>query len=185
MIYEPEPAEPYEWVEFLRPQDLRRARHLPEWTGSLEPIPVRCYDGLRADFPWVLSQVLVIRERALELMWDLLFEDTERIPLVDRGERLFMLRCLHVLDVVDDTRSDIVSDEEGPLYYRSYAIRDAGIDPVIFTVPGKGSPTFVTDGFVERATTCGLKGLDFRACVPQNSSDRPTSGPWSGTAPSS
>ena len=172
-IFQPVCAEGYEWVN---PCDSTDYRIFSEFDGrprsdSWKPIKVRRVrpdDKLGfnpSDFPWLVSDALVMRRTALDALRDILEVHGEVLPLAtDDGVDLFVhnTRTVDALDrerssmeYFPDATNQIMSIHK--LVFLESAIRDLDM----FRLSQQGLPTYVSERFVERVKSAGLRGLDF------------------------
>ncbi|MEM9490682.1 MAG: DUF1629 domain-containing protein, partial [Myxococcota bacterium] len=168
-IYQPIGADDYECVVCCDSEDYDV---FDEFDGSprsatWRPIAVRRYPGdegergLPSDFPWMVSDVLVLRERAVIALRDMLDRHGELLPLDDHDGVGLVAYNVHTVDALDESRSGIlripgsprIMDIERPAFIES-AVR--GLD--IFRLPYRAMPTYVSQGFVDRVASAGLVG---------------------------
>ncbi len=81
------------------------------------------------------------------------------------GERVLLYNVTCVLDALDEQGSKIVRfDDGGILTVEKYEfLRKVVAENEIFKLPGRSSPVFVTDDFVERVRQSGLRGCRLNA----------------------
>jgi hypothetical protein len=127
-----------------------------------------------SDFPWLVSQALVMRRPAMEALQDFLKADGEILPLAtDDDVELFVFNA-RVKDAMDEARSSVVTfpGTNRIMQVKRIAFIEAAIQGVnVFRLPHRGSATYVSQHFVDRVTSTGLCGLQFN-CV-WNSKESP------------
>jgi hypothetical protein len=172
VIYKPMVGEGFEWVNCVNGDDYEiflsfdgspRQEH---WT----PVKARrvrmdersaCYPS---DFPWLGTDALVMRRKAVDALRDLLEANGEILPLEDEGgAELFVLNA-RVLDALDEQRSEIVRfpSSDRIMRIKSVAFQESvvrGAD--IFRLPLRASSTYVSERFIEAVAKAGLVGLEF------------------------
>jgi hypothetical protein len=171
-IYEPLVAEGYEWVNAIRDEDYEVFYSFDgkPCAATWKPIAVR---RVRADegrvfkpsdFPWLGRHALILRRAARDALHDIMDAHGEMLPLsTDDGVELFVLNA-RVIDALDEASSSLtrlpgtnrIVRIEKPAFYAS-AIQGADI----FRLPHRATPTYVSERFVDRVKTAGLRGLVF------------------------
>lgn len=120
-----------------------------------------------SDFPWLLSQALGMRRRAVVALRDLLDAHGEVLPLAtDEDVELFVFNA-RVVDALDEKRSSVIRFPESGriMYMLETAFRESMVDKVdISRLPYRASLTYVSDQFVARVKEAGLTGLDSSRC---------------------
>ena len=119
--------------------------------------------GLPSDFPWLGSHVLVMRKRAVLALRDIFDAQGELLPLRLDGVELFAFNA-RTVDALDESKSDLmrIPDTERIMLIRRpvfIASKIHGLD--IFRLPHRGSPTYVSQNFVDRVASARLVGLEF------------------------
>ena len=119
--------------------------------------------GLQSDFPWLGSDVLVMRKRAVLALRDIFDAHGELLPLRLDGVELFAFNA-RTVDALDESKSDLmrIPDTERIMLIRRpvfIASKIHGLD--IFRLPHRGSPTYVSQNFVDRVASARLVGLEF------------------------
>lgn len=118
-----------------------------------------------SDFPCYPGGDLILRQRAVFALRDILEEGGEILPLkTDDNVPLFVLNVTRVLDAKDEDKSHIVRfpDSGQSMTVWAHAFHEPVIrDVPFFKLPYRGSPMFVGEPFRERVQEAGLVGLDF------------------------
>jgi hypothetical protein len=139
--------------------------------ASWRPIPVRIVhedEGralVESDAPWLGSNALIFRPRAIELLAPLLPEYGEILALDCREAEVSIYNPTRVLEALDEGNSRLRKFNNGRvMMVESYDFRPTVIaDTVVFKIPTlRVSPTFVTQRFVDLWRSSGLRGLQFR-----------------------
>lgn len=171
VIFQPLVTTGYEWVNTIDRNDYEEFLRLD---GKLRgedwrPIAVRRvradeHQEFRAsDFPW-LGFALIMRRSAVDALRDILDRSGELLPLkTDDGTELFVLNA-QAIDALDEGNSTLIRFQGSNRIMRITKpafIPSAVKDIDIFRLPHRGSPTFVSQRFVDRVEAAGLKGLDF------------------------
>jgi hypothetical protein len=167
-------AEGFEWVNAIDPADYEVFLSLDgkPRAAAWKPIPVRRVKADKrskshpSDFPWLGVHALVMRRSAVDALRDLLEANGEVLPLAtDDGLELFVLNA-RTVDALDEARSSLLrfpSTNRIMRIQRPAFVPSAveGVD--VFRLPYRAMPTYVSDRFVERVKSAGLKGLEFDA----------------------
>ncbi|MDR1229936.1 MAG: hypothetical protein LBK61_00900 [Spirochaetaceae bacterium] len=172
MIFRPIGKKDYECLNAVNKDDYNVLASLdgtPRKT-TWKPIVVRCVRAdkrqkqLVSDFPW-LGRVLYFRERAAEVLKDMLEENGEMLPIItEDGVNLYVHNTFVLPNVLDEEKTsfwrvegiDRILGVKRPVFYEK-VIR--GID--MFRLPFRSSATYVSDRFVELVAKNNLKGLEF------------------------
>jgi hypothetical protein len=172
-FFEPMVREGYEWVNCVNQADYEvfaRLEGSPQG-NAWKPVPVRRvradeqHDFRPSDFPWLGSDALVMRRKAVEALRDLLDSNGEVLALsTDDGVELFVLNA-QVIDALDEPNSSLLKFPGTNRIMRirkcAFVVRAVeGVD--IFRLPHRASSTYVSGRFVERVLEAGLKGLEFK-----------------------
>jgi hypothetical protein len=171
-ISEPMVTEGYEWINCVNQEDYEvfaafdgspRSTH---W----KPILVRRVraDARHAfkasDFPWLGSHALVMRRTAVDTLRDVLEAHGEILPLATEDDvELFVLNA-RVVDALDEARSSLMKfpGTNRIMRIKKVAFVDSRIrDLDMFRLPHRASSTYVSDRFVQRVKSAGLRGLKF------------------------
>jgi hypothetical protein len=118
--------------------------------------------GPKGDFPWLLD-VPVFSSRAMRALRDLLEGHGEIIPMTIEGEEYFLFNVTKVIDALDEVNSEVIKYFESPKIMRipRYIFSAEKLSGVmIFKIPNFYR-VFVTDPFIERVKSAGLKGFWF------------------------
>jgi hypothetical protein len=177
-IFEPWPEEESEIIHPVRPEDYETIAVLingERRAASWRPIPIKVIreDQGRtltyADSPYLGSDALIFRPRAIEVMEPLLSKNGELLPLMCEGTELFVFNPVRLEDALDEAESDVERFSGGRIMminrhvFRPDVI--AGIDA--FKIPNlRVSQTYVSETFVTRWNNGGLSGLDFKQVWP-------------------
>ena len=128
------------------------------------PIPVQHEPGVRrpSAFPWCGHNVVVMRQRALDVLRPIVERHGEILPLASRGEPLFMLNVTTVVDGLDQAASELVRFADGAIMdiprhaFRADVI--SGVD--VFKLSGlRASMVYVTGKVIQAALAAGLDGF--------------------------
>ncbi|OHV69416.1 hypothetical protein LCM4577_22780 [Mesorhizobium sp. LCM 4577] len=131
--------------------------------GRQPPVMRRVEGGerLSSDFPWLGEHAPLLRRPAVDALADALRPYGELVAL--RGEEVWLLNVTHVIDALDEARSQIVRFYDGDiLAIERYAFDAEKIGTAeVFKLPMRASPVFVDDVFVERVRKAGLRNVSF------------------------
>lgn len=119
---------------------------------------------LESDSPWLGSDALIFRKRALQRVGAFLEEHGELLPLrcPDADLAIFNPK---VVDAFDEAASSVLRFSSGRIMHvTKHVFRgDVVAETSAFKIPNlRASPTFVSERFVELWNSAGLKGLDFK-----------------------
>ena len=172
LIYQPHGGEGYEFLNCQNSDDYEVFHQLDgspradQWK-PVEVLRVRADGGRKfnpSDFPWLFSDVLVMRRRAVDALRDILDAHGEILPLAtDDDVELFAFNSLTV-DALDEARSTVerFPDSNEIMWIKKIAFIETAIHGLdIFRLPGRASATYVSERFVDRVNAAGLVGLDF------------------------
>ncbi len=174
MIYEPLVAEGYEWVNCCDDADYEIFWSLDgsSRTKNWKAVKVRRVraDERQAfnasDFPWLGAHALVMRQKTVEALRDMLERSGEILPLAtDDGTVLWVLNVTRVLDAIDEQHSEVLRFPGSGRIMRikSLAFLEPTVRGVdIFRLPHRASSTYVSDRFVKAVQGAGLEGLEFK-----------------------
>jgi hypothetical protein len=131
----------------------------------VEALDVRPADE---DAPWgdcthLSTDLLVLSERARELLADLVGEDGRWIPVRGAGRSFVALYVTSVVDVLDEERSKIRYLPSGGVFQiEEYRFRDDAVSgaPNIFRIP-QTTQLLVKEAFRRRVAERGLLGFEF------------------------
>ena len=172
VIYRPMTAHNYEWVICCKSDDydIFHTFDGSSRSGTWRPISVRrCpaderQKGLPSDFPWLSSDVLVMRKRAIMALRDLLDAHGELLPLAtDDDVELFAFNA-RVVDALDESKADIVRapDTGEIMFIEQVAFTESKIQELdIFRLPYRANPTYISQRFIDRVRSAELVGLEF------------------------
>ena len=174
LIYKIEPA-PCEMLLHRGGADLDRFLAIAgtALADQWEPIAVKFYrrdDHTRerlpyADFPFLESRVLVMRDRAIGIASPLLAPYGEFLPLKARKAELSLFHSTWVIDALDEERSEIVRFDDGRIMIiESYAFR-SGVLPerAAFLLPQERDTIYYTEALVQELDALGLTGIAWSA----------------------
>lgn len=177
MIYKPLVAEGYEWVIACDDRDFETFAEFDgsRRSSSWKPIKVlraKADDddpGRPSDFPWLGASTLVFRRRAVEELRDLLEASGEILPLATTDDvELFVLNA-QLVNALDEQRASLIKfpGTNRIMHIQKVAFVDRKIQGLdLFRLPHRGSPTYVSERFVERVNAAGLVGLEFNRVWP-------------------
>lgn len=172
IIYEPVGEDDYECLNCDISDDYEVFRNFDGSSRikTWRPIKVRSHPadqsqkGLPCDFPWLGSDVLVMRKRAVLALRDILDAHGELLPLVlPDGVELQAFNA-RTVDALDEPQSNImrVPNTNRIMYIKRVAFIEANIRGLdIFRLPHRASPTYVSQRFVDRVESAELVGLEF------------------------
>jgi hypothetical protein len=175
MVFRPIVKKNYEWLNAVNDTDYKVFRSLDGTPrkATWKPIVVRCVrmdkrsKQLVSDFPWLPEGLLTFREKAMEVLKDMLKKYGELLPLVtEKGEILYLHNATLVLPNALDEDKTVFYRVEGidrilgvrKAVFREDVVR--GVD--MFRLPFTSSGTYVSDRFVDLVNKHNLKGLEFR-----------------------
>lgn len=119
----------------------------------------------KGDFPSLIPNVPVFSRRAVEALRDLLEGHGEILPVMISGDEYFLLNVTRVVDALDESNSEVIRFEGSSkvLNIRSHSFYEEKLFGImIFKIPQVITmDVFVTDAFVERVRSAGLKGFWF------------------------
>ncbi|GAA4994450.1 hypothetical protein [Actinopolymorpha pittospori] len=170
------PVGEYEFISTVDEDDLELVGELDATsrTADWSPVEVRIFSEdddtgaplQRADFPWLGSWALVLRDRAIDLAGPVLAPFGEFLPLTCADAAVTCFNGLELIDALDESRSQIV---RFPSSGRIMAIEKHGFRPEmipersVFKIPQEQlGPLFYTEPVVDDLRALGLTGLDFR-----------------------
>ncbi len=128
------------------------------WDPDMRRLP-------KGDFPSLATNVPVFSRKAATTLADLLEGNGEMLSTTIAGEEYFLFNVTRVIDALDESKSDIVRFEGKSkiMDIETHSFLAEKLEQtVIFKIPQ--IPTmdvFVTDPFVERVQSAGLKGFRF------------------------
>lgn len=169
-VYKPSFEDGYEWVMPVGSTDpLRRLPSrqpgdpwTPLWVYSLSPDEGQ--PAKKADMPWYGAKLLVVRQRAREVLARVLRDDAEMLPVYcDEGEDMWLVNTWRVADALDEELSQVERFSSGRIMtVHRYAFREQAVAGLrCFRIPQK-SVMFVTDEVAEAVRAAGLRGTSFR-----------------------
>jgi hypothetical protein len=178
MIYEPLVKSGYEWINAIDAADYEKFLSFDGTSrvDSWKAIPVRRVraddrqDCRESDFPWLGSHALVLREKAVRALRQLISPFAEILPLeTDDGTKLSVLNVLCVVNALDEERSAIErfgSSNRIMRVTRPHFRLEAIHGLAMFRLPFRASPTYLSREFVDAVSGARLVGLEFRPVWP-------------------
>lgn len=161
-------ANRYRWLSAVREEDfdalvgrpnLRRATWTPIYVEYLNDKLNRKLP--KGDFP-TFGTVPTFTQKAVDVLFDILVENGELLPLTSAEGPFYVFNVTRVVDALDKEQSDLKRFSDGTIMrVVRYAFDPQAIGELsIFRVPEL--PTeFVTQRFVDRVESAGLKGFAF------------------------
>jgi hypothetical protein len=116
----------------------------------------------KGDYPGLIPNVPVFSERALHSLRDLLDGQGEALPVVCSGERYFLFNVTRVVDALDEDQTVFERFSSGKIMdiEQHVFLPDRIVGLTIFKIPQViRMDVFVTDPFVDRVRSAGLKGF--------------------------
>lgn len=118
----------------------------------------------RGDFPSLYGIEVIFSERALQMLWPLIQNSVQIVPLQCEEEKLYLIHTTNTIDVLDRAQSKIkwLPDYEEKIVFQvdHYVFHEERIGgETIFKVPEMFTSTFVSDTFRKAVEEHGLKGL--------------------------
>lgn len=134
------------------------------WTGKekFSLTPERLPKG---DTPGLSSHIPVFSARALKVLADFLERRGELLPILCDRETYFLFNVTHVIDALDEPNCDIERFNGGRIMSidRYAFVEKKLMGEILFKLPQAPLGwVYVTDPFVDRVKTEGLKGFKFR-----------------------
>jgi hypothetical protein len=172
-IYVPAVQEGYEWVLPVDEAD-HEVFHGMDGTprrAGWRPVPVYRVTTTSAgtpraesDLPWLGSHVLVLRDKAVGALGDVLAGYGELMPLSCPDTELWVFNALRVVDALDEERSTLrrftsgrIADIQRHVFHPD---RVAGVE--VFRLPQTPrGPLCLSGDFVDRVHSAGLRGAGF------------------------
>jgi len=115
-----------------------------------------------SDFPWLLHNVLVLRERIMAGLRPTLMEYGEFLPLTCE-EPVWLYNVTSIVDALDEERSTIVRfDDGGILNIERHVFKPDAIGELqIFSLPRRASDIYLREPVVKRIGELGCVGVAF------------------------
>jgi Immunity protein family (Imm11) len=172
-IYVPAVQEGYEWVLPVDEAD-HEVFHGLEGTlrrAGWRPVPICRLTTTRtgapraeSDQPWLSSHVLVLRDKAVAALGDMLSDHGELLPLSCPDTELWVFNALRLVDALDEGRSTLVRFAGGRIAdiqrHVFHPDRVAGVE--IFKLPQMPRGwLYLSADFVDRVQSAGLRGVGF------------------------
>lgn len=135
------------------------------------PIPMRIVredEGQKlatSDSPWLGANALIFRPNAVAALGHLLRNNGELLPLECPEAELSIYNATRIVDALDESASSVLRFSNGRIMLvQRYVFRAEAIDDIdVFKIPNlRVSPTFLSQHFVDRWKTSGLRGLEFK-----------------------
>lgn len=177
-IFQPVNADGYEFChpsnteDFLKIPDLiDGTRRAPTWIPLSVRLIRKDHRGRHlkeSDSPWIGSDTLILRERAVAALRPMLLAHGELLPLSCSDATLLMLNVTRVLPAIDEAASGVRYGKSGGIrWVDRYVFREdviAGSD--IFRMTKlRGGPVLVTQQFIDLWQSSGLRGLEFKPAL--------------------
>lgn len=170
-VYKPRFVDGYEWVmpvgstDPIRQLPARRPGDpwSPMWVYLLSPSEDN-QAAKRADMPWHGSTVLVVRQKAKEVLEKVLANDAEMLPLYcENGEDLWLVNPRRVVDALEEDLSQVERFSSGRIMAVSrYVFREEAVAGLrCFRIPQQAT-MFVTAEVAEAVRAAGLLGTTFQ-----------------------
>lgn len=171
-IYEPLNVDGYECVNACDPRDYEVFHGLDGSPRAKDWRPIRVRrmrpDDLQtfkpSDFPWLDSHALVMRRTAIAALGDILETHGEVLPLATDDDIELFVFNVRTVDALDEERSSIMRfpDTNRIMWIKKAIFIPSKIrDLDLFALPHRGTSTYVSDRFVSRVESSGLRGLTF------------------------
>lgn len=120
--------------------------------------------AMPSDFPWLGLGTLVLKERAVEALRDMLDANGEILPLdISDGGGLYIYNA-QVIEALDESASEIMrvpGTNRIMLVKKPAFVASALVGVDIFRLPHRASSTYVSDRFVSRVADASLVGITF------------------------
>ena len=172
-IYVPAVQEGYEWVLPVDEADHEVFRGLDgtPWRAGWRPVPVYRLRTTRtsapraeSDLPWLASHLLVLREKAVAALGDVLADYGKLLPLSCPDAELWVFNALRLVDALDEEQSTLVRFTGGRIAdiqrHVFHPDRVAGVE--IFRLPQMPRGWLYLSGdVVDRVQSAGLRGAGF------------------------
>ena len=129
------------------------------WNPEMSRLP-------KGDYPFLMLGLPIFTRRAIEVLGDLLEGNGEIIPTTCEGDQIFFFNVTKVIDALDESDSEVIRFDDSSDVMRigrHVFFRIKLVGSLIFKIPQW--PTrrvYVTDRFVKRVESTGLKGFWFR-----------------------
>jgi hypothetical protein len=122
----------------------------------------------KSDFPYLASNVLLLREKAVNALADMLLRHGELLPVrADDGSAMQLYHTTCFVDALNRKASEIRYFDSGRIMgvWRAVLLPEpiAGLDA--FRLSSHSSPLYVSQSFKDRVEAAKLKGLVFEACT--------------------
>jgi len=171
-ICTPQAQEGFEWVRPVKDDDfefvttLAGTRHKSGWTPlSVRTISVDRGEHIKqSDFPFMGGHVLVLGDRARQVVAPLVEKDGELLPLACRGRSLWLLNVCTFVDALDLERSEVERFESGGIMdivkHAFNADRLQGVDVLKLENDRRG-PIYLGERVVSAIEAAPLIGYGF------------------------
>ena len=116
-----------------------------------------------SDFPWYNGAALILRENVAAKMKDFFERHGELLPIHSSdAQRLFVFKC-KTIDALDEEKSEIMRLKSGKIILvKKFEFKDIdNIHADIFRLNYRGSPTFVSEKFINLYKEFNFVGLKF------------------------
>jgi hypothetical protein len=129
----------------------------------------------KGDYPSLHPNIPVFNQKAVTALKYLLEENGEIFPTVCGGERLFFFNVTRVIDALNESESEVIrfNNSSKVLDIDRYSFYEKKlIGASIFRIPQFLDWIYVTDIFVKRVESAGLKGFWFPLVWSSDPGDR-------------
>lgn len=120
--------------------------------------------NLPADFPYFLSEALVLKSKALHAMREIIEQDCEILPLsVEDGEPMWVLNVLRFVEPdYDRSQTIFFKGTRVPMMIDRYVFRKEELQGInVFRAEKRSGRTIVSEAFYKQYTAAKLTGLLF------------------------
>jgi len=120
---------------------------------------------LKGDTPGLSTHIPVFNRKAVKSLNHFLDQNGELLPATCQGEEYFLFNVTRVVDALDEANCDLERFDDGRIMIiRRYSFFPKKLEGItIFKVPQIVlMDVFVTEPFVQRVQSEGLKGFKFR-----------------------
>lgn len=158
-LYLADPSADY--TEIFDTDKLGHQRMRNSWVPVAVKIERKEQSG---DFPSLPGGIPpVFRQQALDILYPLIADSIEVLPLICETEKLYAINVLEVVDCLDHSRSRFKRFSDGGIMrVEEYVFREGCIEKDIFRIPEVDIFIFVSDTFKMLVEDNELEGLIFR-----------------------
>jgi hypothetical protein len=161
----------FQWLTLVNEQEFQVLHDLPNGPvgATWRPLAAEWIeDDLnsgkpRSDFP-TLGSIPVFSRRAVDALLDLLIPNGELLPLQCATGLYYIYNVTHVVDALDEERSELVRfSDGGVMRVVSYAFKSGAVrGETVFKVPQLRGTVFASDVFSRRIHDAELTGFELR-----------------------